>query len=136
MIDKKLDGWVITISNGVRLVGRVAGVIKNDEPFTLGPVYELAPKGLLAATSPSLPPSLYANGFSVVAALGYDSIERVTIPPGAIVVPCFEMSEADRANLASAIDGWEAMRRQARSNIMVAPPSAFEGRLPLPPRRS
>jgi hypothetical protein len=122
MIDDNMEGWAIVVTNGMRLVGRWKSAIwETGKPRTLSPVFELLPVQMIAQ-GPRNPPQIVFAGTNANSPLGYDCIESLEIPEGALVVPVSTLSAADRTALANGIDGFEKLRAQARSNIVV--PSA------------
>ena len=111
-----LAGWAIVQSNGMTLIGRLP--LANG-PVDLSPVYELRPmldpqRGIAHMVLP-------------VWLLGVDSI---SIPSGAIVHPCEELSRSQRVHLHRAVQHGEqvsaAMRAQ-ESGVVLAPESALRG---------
>jgi hypothetical protein len=111
-----LAGWAIVQASGLTLIGRLP--LANG-PVDLSPVYELRPmldpqRGIAHMVLP-------------VWLLGVDSI---SIPSGAIVHPCEELSRSQRVHLHRAVQQGEqvsaAMRAQ-ESGVVLAPESALRG---------
>ena len=110
-----LAGWAIVQSNGMTLIGRLP--LANG-PVDLSPVYELKP-------------AMSERGIGhLVVPMWLVGVDLISIPSGAIVHPCEELSRSQRVHLHRAVQQGEqvsaAMRAQ-ESGVVLAPESALRG---------
>jgi hypothetical protein len=128
MIDDNLEGWAIVVTNGVRLVGRYTSQVwQTGQPRTLSPVYELRPVGVMQQAAPNRPPIIVCGGDNLSAPLGFESLDTLDVPEGAMVVPLAKMAAGERAQLAKGIDEFEKLKAQRRSNLVIASADALNG---------
>lgn len=126
-----LAGWAIVQSNGLTLIGRlvdghdpvrgVSGQVLGTmarEGGALSPVYELKP-------------AMSERGIGhLVVPMWLVGVDSISIPSGAIVHPCEELSRSQRVHLHRAVQQGEQMSaamRAQESGVVLAPESALRG---------
>jgi hypothetical protein len=143
-----LEGWVVVLSNGMRLIGKPADLPEQagyradawklvceklcERGFWLEPVYEMKGRYSLLPQGQQAPPVIIPSGNAIVPFLHTPTLQRVFVPPGAIVIPMSEIGPEDRRGIANVIA--QIREEVARMRAAQAGVQVVSNLVPLPKR--